>query len=192
MSPIARSRGVFVVATGQVIPVNPASSVHSGLDCRVEINGDEASFETNGWEVRRRRLHEVNAERLNRSYRPRLRAEVLPKGQSLARHTDDRVQPSEPLAPPRIPRPSSCVWRYQNVRLCPGRDQVSRPQGASATRSLRLQCVYRRSELRHRLGRVPHAFEMDVELRRSAFVPDHDQIIILITRLRQLENASRT
>src|SRR5208337_4915203 len=107
------------------------------------------------------------------------RAEVLPKGQSLARHRDDDlVRPTGQLAP-RSPRPSSCVWRYRNGRPCPGLDQGSRPQGAVATRSLRLQCVYRRSELRHRLGSVPHAFEMDVELRCNAFVPDHAQIIVL-------------
>ena|SRR5271166_2315598 len=97
---IARMRRIFVLATGQAMTVNPASSFRGGLDCRVEISGDEASFEKNGWEARRQRLEEVKAERLNRFHRPRLRAEVLAKGQSLARHGDDRVRPTGQPVPP--------------------------------------------------------------------------------------------
>jgi hypothetical protein len=42
-----------------------------------------------------------------------------------------------------------------------------------------LERLDRRLELDHRLGRIPHALEMRVELRRRAGVADDDEVIVL-------------
>jgi hypothetical protein len=51
--------------------------------------------------------------------------------------------------------------------------------GLQHSNLFRLQRFDSRLKLNHRLGRIPHALEVRIKLRRGGRVADHDQVVVL-------------